>query len=64
MTTTGGNTIAMNNSSYKLGSLFEGYDDHWGKHNCLHRSELETICPEGDFSIEVGMYLPSQVSFA
>ena len=47
----------------KSGSLFEGHDDHWGKHNCLRRSELETICPEGDFSIEVGMYLPSQVFF-
>ena len=40
------------------GSRFEGYDDHWGKHNCLRRSELSVICPEGEFAIEVGMTLP------
>ena len=44
------------------GSLFEGYDDHWGKHNCLLRSELEAICPDGEFAIEIGMYLPSKAS--
>jgi hypothetical protein len=40
------------------GSRFEGYDDHWGKHNCLRRSEVSVICPEGEFAIEVGVTLP------
>ena len=37
------------------GCRFEGYDDHWGKHNCLCRSELSVICPHGEFAIEVGI---------